>query len=236
VREGQGHPTPWEYCHSAWREPMEWLRGLFSRNRSTHLLSRLDPILCDGCMAPNGSTQPSSNVVHQAVLFNHSREVKSFGSGLSPGNAELTPTLASDASESSNFVDSAQSARHSKTLSSTEPATCIEKSAADVERMLASPARPVTFAGEDLFALLLAPQKDKPMGEVEEGGRGLSLDQALQIQGKALAAMEELMSVLEIVGGMNGSDEHSRIEESVRLSVEAIGMNIYVPMHRQFPR
>jgi len=216
---------------------MEWLRGIFSRNRSAHLSLRLDPILCDGCMAPGASPQCASNTVHEAVLLNHSREVKSPGLGTCPENAGLTGALAADASGRSTCVDDAQSGGPTEALTGEVAAsTCMEKSAAGSERVFASPARSVRFAGEDLFALFLAPQKDKSSGKVEEGGKGLSLDQALQIQGKALAAMEELMSVLQIVDGMNGSDEHSRIEESVRLSVEAIGMNIYVPMHRQFPR
>ncbi|MFS2101492.1 hypothetical protein ACCC97_21290 [Variovorax sp. Varisp85] len=63
----------------------------------------------------------------------------------------------------------------------------------------------------------------------------MTRDQAIQIQAKALAAVEELVSVLEIVKDAVAPEEYERVKKSIGLSIGAIEMHVNVPLYQQFP-
>ena len=60
-------------------------------------------------------------------------------------------------------------------------------------------------------------------------------DQAIQIHGKALAAVEALTSVLEIMKGTLAPEEFEKLKKGVGLSIGAIEMQVNAPLHQQFP-
>ncbi|RRH80828.1 hypothetical protein EH244_30030 [Variovorax beijingensis] len=60
-------------------------------------------------------------------------------------------------------------------------------------------------------------------------------DQAIQIHTRALAAVGELASVLEIVKDAITPEEFEQVKRGVGLSIGAIEMHINVPLYHQFP-
>jgi hypothetical protein len=60
-------------------------------------------------------------------------------------------------------------------------------------------------------------------------------DQAIQIHGKALAAVEALTSILEVLTDTVAPAELEKLKEGVGLSIGAIEMHINVLLSQQFP-
>ncbi|RST47335.1 hypothetical protein [Variovorax sp. MHTC-1] len=60
-------------------------------------------------------------------------------------------------------------------------------------------------------------------------------DQAIQIHAKALAAVESLISILEVMKDTVAPEEFEKLKKGVGLSIGAIEMHINAPLHQQFP-
>ncbi|RSZ24200.1 hypothetical protein EJO66_32090 [Variovorax beijingensis] len=60
-------------------------------------------------------------------------------------------------------------------------------------------------------------------------------DQAIQIHGKALAAVEALTSVLEVMKETVTAEEFEKLKKGVGLSIGAIEMHINAPLLQYFP-
>lgn len=80
------------------------------------------------------------------------------------------------------------------------------------------------------------------VNEPPMASRGLRLmkpamerDQAIQIRAKALAAVENLVSLLEMVRGTLTPEEFEEVKKGVGLSIGAIEIHLNVPLYQRFP-
>lgn len=63
----------------------------------------------------------------------------------------------------------------------------------------------------------------------------MNRDQAVRIKEKALAAVEELASVLDIVKDKVPAEEFERIKKGVGLAIGSIEMHVNAQFYRQYP-
>lgn len=63
----------------------------------------------------------------------------------------------------------------------------------------------------------------------------MNRDLAVRIKGKALAAVEELASILDIVKDEIPSHEFEQVKKGVGLAIGSIEMQVNVQLYRQFP-
>jgi len=60
-------------------------------------------------------------------------------------------------------------------------------------------------------------------------------DQAIQIHAKALVAVENLTSILEMVKGTLTPEDFEEVKKGVGLSIGAIEMRVNAPLYQRFP-
>jgi hypothetical protein len=63
----------------------------------------------------------------------------------------------------------------------------------------------------------------------------MNQDQAVRIKEKALAAVEELTSVLDIVKDQIPAHEFEQVKKGVGLAIGSIEMQVNAMLYRQFP-
>lgn len=63
----------------------------------------------------------------------------------------------------------------------------------------------------------------------------MNRDQALKIQAKALAAIEELTSVLDAVKDELSAQEFEQVKKSIGLAIGSIELKVNAPLYRQYP-
>lgn len=63
----------------------------------------------------------------------------------------------------------------------------------------------------------------------------MNRDLAVRIKGKALAAVEELASILDIVKDEIPNHEFEQVKKGVGLAIGSIEMQVNVQLYRQFP-
>jgi hypothetical protein len=63
----------------------------------------------------------------------------------------------------------------------------------------------------------------------------MNRDQAVRIKEKALAAVEELTSVLDIVKDKVPAEEFEQIKKGTGLAIGSIEMHVNAQLYRQFP-
>jgi hypothetical protein len=63
----------------------------------------------------------------------------------------------------------------------------------------------------------------------------MNRDQAVEVKGRTLAAVEALVSVLDIVKGKVPDQEFEQIKKGIGLAIGTIEIQVNAPLYRQFP-